>query len=82
MRDSIICDRIVLDIQDHHTRKRLLQEQSLTLLKCINLCKSSEVTNLQLKTISGTQNEDVHTVQDKHPHSGHHDDKSKKSRKN
>ena len=47
MHDSIICDRIVLGIQDHHTRKRLLQGQSLTLSKCINLCKSSEATNLQ-----------------------------------
>ena len=30
MRDSIIRDRIVLGIQDHRTRKRLLQERSLT----------------------------------------------------
>ena len=80
MRDSIIRDRIVLGIQDHRTRKRLLQERSLTLLKCIDLCKNSETTNLQLKTISGAQSEDVHTVQDKHPPPGRRDDKSKKSR--
>ena len=79
MRDSIIRDRIVLGIQDHRTRKRLLQERSLTLSKCIDLCKSSEATNLQLKTISGAQNEDVHAVQDKHPPPGRRDDKSKKS---
>ena len=29
MRDAIICDKIVLGIQDHRTCKRLLQEQSL-----------------------------------------------------
>lgn len=53
MRDSIIRDRVVLGIKDHRTRKRLLQERSLTLAKCIDLCKGSEATNLQLKTISG-----------------------------
>ena len=53
MRDSIIRDRVVLGIQDH--RKRLLQERSLTLSKCIDLCKSSEATNLQVKTISRPQ---------------------------
>ena len=80
MRDSIIRDRIVLGIQDHRTRKRLLQERSLTLAKCIDLCKSPEATNLQLKTISGAQNENVHAVQDKHLPSSRRDDKSKKSR--
>ena len=38
---------------------------------------NSEATNLQLKTISVTQNEDIHAVQDKS--SSCHDDKSKKS---
>ena len=80
MRDSIIRDRIVLGIQVHRTRKRLLQERSLTLSKSIDFCKSSEATNLQLKIILGAQSEDVHTVQDKHPPSSRHDDKSKKSR--
>ena len=80
MRDSIIRDRIVLGIQDHRTRKWLLQERSLTLSKCIDLCKSSEATNLQLKMMSDTQNEDVHAVQDKQPPPGCRDDKSKKSR--
>lgn len=38
---------------------------------------NSEATNLQLKTISVTQNEDIHAVKDKS--SSCHDDKSKKS---
>ena len=79
MRDSIIRNRIVLGIQVHRTRKRLLQERSLTLSKSIDFCKSSEATNLQLKTILGAESEDVHTVQDKHPPSSRCDDKSKKS---
>ena len=80
MRDSIIRDRIVLGIRDHRTRKRLLQERNLSLSKCIDLCKSSEATNLQLKTISGAPNEDVHAVKDKHQPSHRRDDKYKKSR--
>ena len=80
MRDSIIRNRIVPGIQDHRTRKWLLQERGLTLSKCIDLCKSSEATNLQLKMMSGTQNKDVHAVQDKQPPPGRRDDKSKKSR--
>ena len=78
MCDSISRDRIVLGIQDHPIPKQLLQEQSLTLSKCINLCKSSEATNLQLKMISGAPNEDVHAVKDKHPSSHRRDDKYKK----
>ena len=54
MHDSIIRDRIVLGIQDKQTRKRLLQERKLTLKTCIDMCKSSEATNAQLKTISAT----------------------------
>ena len=79
MHDSIIRDRIVLGIQDHSTRKRLLQERSLTLAKCIDLCKSSEATNLQMKTISGAQNEDIYIVKDKNPPSSRRDDKFRKS---
>ena len=55
MHDSIIRDRIVLGIKDKQTRKRLLQERNLTLKTCIDLCKSNEATNVQLKTISGAQ---------------------------
>ena len=80
MRDSIIRDRIVLGIRDNRTRKRLLQERKLTLPKCIDLSKSSEATNSQLKTISGAQSEDVHSVKDKHPSPKRRDDKSKKGR--
>ena len=76
MSDSIIRDRIFLGTQDHRTRKRLLQERSLTLSKYIDLCNGSEAINLRLKTISGAQN-NVHAVKD-HP-LRRHDDKSKKS---
>ena len=67
MHDSIIRDRIVLGIQDKQTRKRLLQERKLTLKTCIDMCKSSEATNAQLKTISATQSEEVHSVRHQPP---------------
>lgn len=69
-----------MGIQDHRTPKRLLQERSLTLSRCIDLCKSSEATNLQLKMISGAPNEDVHAVKDKRPLSHRRDDKYKTGR--
>ena len=46
----------------------------------LDLYKSSEATNLELKTISGALNEDAHAVKDKHPPSNRRDDKSKRSR--
>ena len=67
MPDSIIRDRIVLGIQDKQTRKRLLQERKLTLKTCIDMCKSSEATNAQLKTVSATQSEEVHSVRHQPP---------------
>ena len=60
IRESLIRDRIVWGIQNPQTRKRLLQECKLTLNKCINICRSSETTALQMKIISGTKtSEDV-----------------------
>ena len=67
MHDSIIRDWIVLGIQDKQTRKRLLQERKLTLKTCIDMCKSSEATNAQLKTISASQSEEVHSVRHQPP---------------
>ena len=59
MHDSILRDRIVLGIRDKHTRKRLLQERKLDLKKCIDICRSTEATNSQLRTISASQSDDV-----------------------
>ena len=81
MRDSILCDRIVLGIRDKHTRQRLLQERKLDLKKCIDICRSTEATNSQLKTISAAQSEDVHGVKDKQQLPKRRFDRSKKNRK-
>ena len=62
IKDSILRDRIVLGVQDRRLRKRLLQERNLDLKKCIDLCKSAEAANTQLKSITNTGVEDVHNV--------------------
>ena len=81
MRDSILRDRIVLGVRDKHTRKRLLQERKLDLKKCIDICRSTEATNSQLKTISAAQSEDVHGMKDKQQLPKRRFDRSKKNRK-
>ena len=53
--DSLICDRIVVGIRDNGTRKRLLQEAKLTLNKCIDICRSSEVTSAQLQAMGNQE---------------------------
>ena len=54
MRDSLIKDRIVLRVNSNATRKKLLQVRGLTLNQCLNMCRSNEATNSQIKTISGS----------------------------
>ena len=49
--DSLIRDRIVVGIRDNGTHKRLLQEPKLTLTRCIDICRSSEATALQLQAM-------------------------------
>lgn len=60
--DSLIRDRIFVGIRDNGTRKRLLLEPKLTLSKCIDICRSSEATALQLQAM-GNQ-EDLKFVSD------------------
>ena len=81
MHDSILRDRIVLGIWDKHRRKRLLQERKLDLKKCIDICRSNEATNSQLKTISAAQSEDVHGVTERQQFQKRRADRSKKNRK-
>ncbi|KAG1652083.1 Organic cation transporter 1 [Nymphon striatum] len=56
LQDSLIRDRIVCGITDNTCRKRLLQEETLTLEKCINICRAVESTSLRLKSMTGDLN--------------------------
>lgn len=62
LQDELIKDRIVVGVKDNSVRKRLLQEENLTLRKCVDICRSAESTTAKLKTIVGASVEDVHAV--------------------
>ena len=53
LRDSLIRDRIVLGIKNEQTTKKLLRMRDLTLNRCIDVCRSEEVAELQMKSLSG-----------------------------
>ena len=50
--DSLIPDRIVLGIKNEQTTKKLLRMRDLTLNRCIDVCRSEEVTSMQMKSLS------------------------------
>ena len=53
LRDSLIRDRIVLGIKNEQTTKKLPRMRDLTLNRCIDVCRSEEVAELQMKSLSG-----------------------------
>lgn len=68
LTDEMIRDKLVIGIQDKSTKARLLREKDLSLDKALDMCKSSEVTNKQLKSIQKDEkqnSEELNLVQDK-----------------
>ena len=57
LSDSLLRDHIVLGIRDNDARKRLLQERSLDLKKCIDICKSAENAITHLGAMAGKSKE-------------------------
>ena len=53
LQDSLIRDRIVLGIKNEQMTKKLLRMRDLTLNRCIDVCRSEEVAELQMKSLSG-----------------------------
>ena len=65
---EMIHDRLVIGIQDTGTKVRLLQEKDLSLDKALDMSKSSEITNKQIKSLqheSKQSNEELNLIQDK-----------------
>ena len=63
---ELIRDRLVLGITDRSAKLRLLKEDGLNLNKAVNMCRSSEIANIQLKSMSTTkETEEVNAVQEK-----------------
>ena len=64
LKDSLLRDRIVFGVRDNGVRKRLLQERSLDLSRCIDICRTHENTTSQMKLITDT-GEEVHRVEER-----------------
>lgn len=65
LHNSLIHDRIMLGIKDSGARKRLLQQSQLTIQRCIDICKSSEASNTQIKSLGQSVKEEVRRIKDK-----------------
>ena len=52
LRESLVCDRLVYGIRDDQVREKLLGKRELDLDKCIEILKSSKLTDYQGKEIS------------------------------
>jgi hypothetical protein len=60
LKESLIRDRIVGGINSEQIRSKLLQEEKLTLKKCIEICKMIEMTKSQMQQMnSGTENNHI-----------------------
>ena len=64
LKDSLLRDRIVFCVRDNGLRKRLLQERSLDLSRCIDICRTHENTTSQMKLTTDTC-EEVHRVEER-----------------
>ena len=50
--DSLIKDRLICGVTDEALRERLLRDADLTLAKAIDICRASEVSKNQLKSLT------------------------------
>ena len=53
LKDEMIRDRVVCGFTDNSIRRKLLQEPKMVLVKCLDICRSSEATSTHLKEICG-----------------------------
>ncbi|XP_028394385.1 uncharacterized protein K02A2.6-like [Dendronephthya gigantea] len=65
LKEELVRDRIVCGIRDNTLQKKLLQETSLTLEKCLNICRAAEAANNQQKQISHNTSESTHALKPK-----------------
>lgn len=62
LTEEVIRDRLVIGLRDHATKLRLLKEDSLGINKALNICRSSVVATLQLKSEETKGTEEAHAV--------------------
>ncbi|KAJ8898215.1 hypothetical protein PR048_003575 [Dryococelus australis] len=63
MKESLIKARIISGLRDSEVKTKLLNTKELSLDKCIKLCKNSEMTQIQLRTVTqGEKAESVNSI--------------------
>ena len=73
LHDGLIRDRIVCGIRNQTIKERLLRESELTLQKTLDICRASEVSPKQVKSLSDLSSANVDALgkdQRKHNHRG------------
>ncbi|CAH1233383.1 Hypp719 [Branchiostoma lanceolatum] len=55
IKDSLIRDRILCGISDGKVRERLLRESDLSLKKCGEICRASEVSRRSIQTMKNSE---------------------------
>ncbi|KAK3087333.1 hypothetical protein FSP39_004790 [Pinctada imbricata] len=65
LQDSLIKDRIVCGVRNDSVKRRLLRESDLTLTKAIDICRASETSDNQMKSLSEAKPEMVDAVRKK-----------------
>ena len=63
IKDSLIRDRIVCGTNSSAMRERLLREENLTLDKCMQICRATELSKENNKTIQGKTVEEIHAME-------------------
>ena len=65
--EEMIRDRLVIGINDHSTKLRLLKEENLDLNKALVMCRSNEIASQQLKSmkLEEKKTEEVSVVKDR-----------------
>ncbi len=62
LKDSLICDRIILGIADHGIQKRLLRNADLTLDRTITIIRTTTTASTQLSHMAGNEQSRVYAV--------------------
>ena len=71
LTEELIRDRLVIGLQDHATKLRLLKEENLDMNKALNICRSSEIATQQLKAMKTEENKtDVRAISSRQGNKG------------
>ena len=68
--DDLLRDRIIFGIADNKVRERLLREPEFNLSKTLDICRASEMSQAQIKTVSEFNSSNVHLIQENKKASG------------